>query len=49
MLNFNRPADSKDSFDEPWKVLVYDTFCRAIMSTIMKVGDFKHLGITLHL
>eukprot|EP00741_Cyanophora_paradoxa_P022802 tig00021518_g22023.t1 len=34
---------------EVWKVLVYDKFCRDIISPLLKVGDLRKLGITLHM
>jgi hypothetical protein len=49
MLNFNKPTDSKETVDEPWKILIYDTVGREILSTLMKVGDLRKHGVTLHL
>ena len=38
---------SKESFG--WKVVVYDSFCKNVLSTIFKVGTLRDLNITLHL
>ncbi|KAJ2743044.1 Vesicle trafficking between the ER and Golgi [Coemansia sp. BCRC 34301] len=39
--------------DEPsapiWKVLVFDSFCRDIVSTILRVSDLRDNGITVHM
>lgn len=32
-----------------WKILIFDTFCQAIMSTLYKVGDLREENVTLHL
>ena len=49
MLNFNKPIDSKEALEEPWKILIYDHFCRDLLSTLMKVGDLRKHGVTLHM
>lgn len=50
MLNFNKlPEESSGGLDEKWKVLVYDDFCRDIISPLLKVGDLQKRGVTLHL
>ncbi|KAJ2801488.1 Vesicle trafficking between the ER and Golgi, partial [Coemansia furcata] len=32
-----------------WKVLVFDSFCRDIVSTILRVNDLRDNGITVHM
>lgn len=48
MLNLNKPLEEK-SLDDPWKVLIYDTFCRDIISPLLKVGELRKQGVTLHM
>jgi len=48
MLELNREA-GVERWQHPWKVLVYDAFCRDILSPVLKVGDLRKQGITLHL
>ena len=49
MLELNRETGS-DRWQEPWKVLIYDAYCRdVIISPLLKVGDLRKAGITLHL
>jgi len=49
MLDLNREAGDDRSWHDPWKVLVYDAFCRDIISPLLKLGDLRKRGITLHL
>ena len=49
MLNFNMAVDSKTNWQENWKLLVYDDFCRDVISVLFKVADLRKLGVTLHL
>jgi len=49
MLNFNKPKDAKEVWDEPWKVLIYDSLCRDVISPLLRVGDLRKQGVTLHL
>jgi len=49
MLNLNASKESKDLVEEPWKVLIYDDFCRDILSTLIKKGDLMKMGITVHM
>jgi hypothetical protein len=49
MLNYNKPRDAKEVWDDPWKILIYDQPCRDIISPLLKVGDLRKNGITLHL
>lgn len=48
MLNLNKPLEEK-SLDDPWKVLIYDSFCRDIISPLLKVGELRKQGVTLHM
>jgi hypothetical protein len=32
-----------------WKIMVYDTHCRSIISPLMSVSDLRSRGVTLHL
>ena len=34
---------------ETWKVLVYDTFGRDVISPILRVGDLREQAVTLHM
>jgi len=38
MLNFNMAVDSKTNWQENWKLLVYDDFCRDVISVLFKVA-----------
>ncbi|EKX34589.1 Sec1 family domain-containing protein 1A [Guillardia theta CCMP2712] len=49
MLNFNNPVDSKTSWQENWKILIYDNLSRDMVSTLFKVADLRRHGVTLHL
>ena len=49
LLNFNNPVDSKTSWQESWKILIYDSQCRDVISTLFKVADLRKHGVTLHL
>jgi hypothetical protein len=50
MLNLDRDEDDGHSaWHDPWKVLVYDAFCRDVISPLLKVGDLRKRGVTLHL
>ncbi|KAJ1620374.1 Sec1-like protein [Pavlovales sp. CCMP2436] len=51
MLDLNRAAggDAASAWQEPWKVLVYDRACQDVISPLLRVGDLRNRGITLHL
>jgi len=49
MLNFNRNGESKETIEEPWKLLIYDDFCRDIIAPVLKVGELRKQGVTLHM
>ncbi|KAJ2725998.1 Vesicle trafficking between the ER and Golgi [Coemansia sp. Benny D115] len=52
MLHLNedvQTADKNDAQTPIWKVLVFDTFCRDIVSTVLRVNDLRDNGITVHM
>jgi len=49
MLNLNKAPESRESLDEPWKILIYDDYCRDILAPLLRVGDLRKHGVTLHL
>ncbi|OQR94306.1 SEC1 family transporter SLY1 [Thraustotheca clavata] len=51
MLDFNVEAvvDVNNAWGEQWKVLVYDPFCRDIISPILKLHELRKKGVTLHM
>ena len=49
MLDLNRETDERGAWHDPWKILVYDEFCRDVISPLLKKGDLRKRGITLHL
>ena len=48
LLELNK-SPTTTTWHEPWKVLVYDAFCRDLISTLLKKGDLRKCGITLYL
>lgn len=49
MLQLQRDGAEQRQWQDPWKILVYDAYCRDIISPLLKVGDLRKQGITLHL
>ena len=52
MLQLKAGSSSDDRRIEAvpqWKVLVYDRACQDIIAPLMKVGQLRNLGVTLHL
>ncbi|KAF0751724.1 hypothetical protein AaE_006280 [Aphanomyces astaci] len=53
MLEFNvdggSDAANADRWGEQWKVLVYDHYCRDIISPILKLHELRKKGVTLHM
>ncbi|KAJ2622476.1 Vesicle trafficking between the ER and Golgi [Coemansia sp. RSA 1358] len=49
----NVSANSNNNNGEPeapiWKVLVFDSFCRDIVSTVLRVNDLRENGVTVHM
>lgn len=39
----------RDRWGNQWKVLVYDRFCRDIISPILKLHELRKKGVTLHM
>ena len=60
MLAFNEDTGTTDSMTEyalppagsshnQWKILIYDTDCRSVISPILSVQQLRRRGVTLHL
>lgn len=58
MLSFNEDADTFDddyslppagSSHNQWKILIYDSACRSIISPLLSVSQLRRRGVTLHL
>lgn len=49
MLRFNNTSASTSLSQDIWKVLVYDQFCRDLISPLMNVKDLRSEGVTLHM
>lgn len=50
MLDFNSESKkSTESWSEQWKILIYDSFGRDIISPILKLQQLRKKGVTLHL
>ncbi|CAH0480418.1 unnamed protein product [Peronospora belbahrii] len=58
MLDFNSEStggfadaaqDSIDRWGDQWKVLIYDKFCRDIISPILKLHELRKKGVTLYM
>ncbi|CAI5724707.1 unnamed protein product [Peronospora destructor] len=58
MLDFNSEStggfadavqDSVDCWGDQWKVLIYDKFCRDIISPILKLHELRKKAVTLHM
>lgn len=51
MLNFNVASEQNSShhWQEVWKVLVFDKYCSDVVSLLLKKGDLRKQGVTLHL
>ena len=50
MLNLNGPAPSSaEQWSDQWKVLVYDSAGRDIISPLLNVAQLRRNGITLHM
>ncbi|EED93894.1 sec1-family transport protein, partial [Thalassiosira pseudonana CCMP1335] len=43
------PTTTANSSSSPWKLLIYDTHCRSIISPLLSVSRLRSLGVTLHL
>lgn len=49
MLSLNTDKHDMPHWKDTWKVLVYDQFCRDLLSPIFKVKDLRQEGVTLHM
>lgn len=49
MLSLNKQQDSKAYWQDVWKILIYDSYCRDILAPLMKVGELRQCGVTLHM
>ena len=41
--------DQATKDDSTWKVLIYDKYCRDIISPLFKVGQLKQMNVTLYM
>eukprot|EP00126_Sphaerothecum_destruens_P009719 Sdes_comp20567_c0_seq1m15439 len=48
MFDLNE-GSKKNSMESTWKVLIYDRFGQDIISPLLKVGELRDAGITLHM
>lgn len=49
MLRFNCPTTTSVPGADSWKVLIYDAFGKEIISPLLKVGELRELGVTVHM
>eukprot|EP01094_Clydonella_sp_ATCC50884_P001966 TRINITY_DN11503_c0_g3_i1.p1 TRINITY_DN11503_c0_g3~~TRINITY_DN11503_c0_g3_i1.p1 ORF type:complete len:647 (+),score=245.64 TRINITY_DN11503_c0_g3_i1:242-2182(+) len=49
MLHFNTSAEDSERNEGIWKVLVYDKACSDIISPLLRVGELRTHGVTLHI
>ncbi len=51
MLNLNAQVEqgNPSHWQEVWKVLIFDKYCSDVTSLLLKKGDLRNQGITLHL
>ncbi|KAJ1827345.1 Vesicle trafficking between the ER and Golgi [Coemansia sp. RSA 2599] len=48
--NDKAAVDSENGVSTPiWKVLVFDSFCRDVVSTVLRVNDLRENGVTVHM
>jgi len=48
-LQLNSSDEEKSYWQGVWKILLYDDYCRNLLGPILKVGQLRKQGITLHL
>eukprot|EP01083_Nonionella_stella_P245196 852552_1 len=41
--------DNEDNIIEPWKIIIYDEYCRDILTPLFSVQELQSKGITLYL
>jgi hypothetical protein len=49
MLRLSATTDASGFHQDVWKVLIYDQFCRDLISPLMNVKDLRSEGVTLHM
>lgn len=52
LLNFNNPVDSKTSWQESWKILIYDTQVRHLLTEDASLHSSSHtptFSFSLHI
>jgi hypothetical protein len=50
MLSFGKQeANQLNNCLPAWKILIYDTYGHDIISPLLKIGELRSLGVTLHL
>lgn len=49
MLNLNGSSLAADQWSDQWKVLVYDSAGRDIISPLLNVAQLRRNGVTLHM
>jgi hypothetical protein len=49
MLNLNQNSNPESDVAIAWKVLIYDKHCQDIISPVLRLGDLREQGITLHM
>lgn len=49
MLSLNSTNDTSSNTKYVWKVLIFDQFCRDLLSPLFKVKDLRKEGVTLHM
>lgn len=49
-LNLNaRDEGTEGAWQGVWKILLYDDYCQNVLAPLLKVGELRKQGITLHL
>jgi sec1 family domain-containing protein 1 len=49
MLNLNGSSLAADQWSDQWKVLIYDSAGRDIISPLLNVAQLRRNGVTLHM
>lgn len=49
MINLNATDEQASLWENPWKVLIFDQHCSDIIAPLLRVGDLRKNGVTLHL
>lgn len=45
----NSTSDNEENINEPWKIIIYDEYCREIIAPLFSVQELQSFGITLYL